>query len=158
VSRSLRELNEQKLGVFTRLSGLGKVLVVCDPTSFGVRVPDWLKKEYGNELTLRFGFKNGQLSVDAQGVSETLSFKGTPQRVSIPWSAVQAMVGEDGKAWIAPGPDDVEPPAVAAAPVVAPVEPEKPAFEPPAEQTADQAPRPRPKLRLVPDPDSEHTS
>lgn len=154
MSQNLRELNEAKLSVFRTFAAIGKVLVVCDPTSFGVRVPEWLRKEYGTELTLRFGFKNGALAVDAQGISETLSFKGVSQRVSIPWPAVSAMVGEDGRVWAATSmPEGEEPaPAVAEAP---PLKVEE-APAPPVGVTP--APRSRPTLRLVADPDPEQTS
>jgi stringent starvation protein B len=37
------------------------------------------------------------LQITENGVSATLSFKGKPFRCAVPWGAVKALVGDDGK-------------------------------------------------------------
>jgi len=75
------------------------VLVHLDPRRPGVDVPGQHRAEA--RLVLRFGYgltpPIADLTVDEQGVSGTLTFRGVPHRCVIPWTAVFAIVDEDGR-------------------------------------------------------------
>lgn len=89
------------------------IFLHLDPRDEGVRVPPWFKKQA--QLVLQVGLNMAvpihDLSVDDHGVSCTLSFSRSPHYCVIPWKAVYALVGEDGRGMV--WPDDV-PPEVAA--------------------------------------------
>lgn len=89
------------------------VFVHLDPRADGVTVPPWFKKQ--PQLVLQIGLNMPvpipDLSLDGDGVSCTLSFNRSPQFCSVPWKAIYALVGEDGRGMV--WPDDV-PPEVAA--------------------------------------------
>lgn len=89
------------------------VYVHLDPRAQGVTVPPWFKKQ--PQLVLQIGLNMPvpipDLSLDGEGVSCTLSFNRSPQFCSVPWKAIYALVGEDGRGMV--WPDDV-PPEVAA--------------------------------------------
>ncbi len=89
------------------------VFVHLDPRAEGVTVPPWFKKQ--PQLVLQIGLNMPvpipDLSVDAEGVSCTLSFNRSPQFCNVPWKAIYALVGEDGRGMV--WPEDV-PPEVAA--------------------------------------------
>jgi len=82
----------------------GSVFVHLDPRSHGVSVP----KRFGAEpqLVLQIGLDLPipipDLRVDQEGVLATLSFSRTPFTCIVPWSAVFALVGEDGKGMVWP--------------------------------------------------------
>lgn len=98
------------------------VFVHLDPRAEGVMVPPWFKKQ--PQLVLQIGLNMPvpipDLSLDGDGVSCTLSFNRSPQFCSVPWKAIYALVGEDGRGMV--WPDDV-PPEVAAQTRVASGEP-----------------------------------
>ena len=89
------------------------VFVHLDPRNDGVRVPSWFKKQA--HLVLQIGLNMPvpirDLEVDEEALSCTLSFNRSPFFCHIPWPAVYALVGSDGRAMV--WPDDI-PPEVAA--------------------------------------------
>jgi stringent starvation protein B len=89
------------------------VYVHLDPRADGVAVPPWFKNQ--PQLVLQIGLNMPvpipDLSLDGDGVSCTLSFSRSPQFCSVPWKAIYALVGEDGRGMV--WPEDV-PPEVAA--------------------------------------------
>jgi stringent starvation protein B len=95
-----------------------------DPRSDAVQVPAWFKKQ--PQLVLQVGLNMAvpipDLNVDERGLSCTLSFNRAPFFCMIPWSAVFALVGENGRAMV--WAEDV--PAEVAAQAQAQKAPEKP--------------------------------
>ncbi len=91
------------------------VLIHLDPRTEEVRVPPWFKKQ--PQLVLEIGLNMPvpipDLSVDDDAVSCTLSFSRSPFFCFIPWGAVYALVGSDGRSMV--WPDDVPPEVVAQA-------------------------------------------
>ena len=89
------------------------VFVHLDPRRENVRVPPWFKNQ--PHLVLQIGLNMPvpirDLEVDESSVSCTLSFNRSPFFCHIPWTAVYALVGSDGRAMV--WPDDI-PPEVAA--------------------------------------------
>src|SRR5688572_27695384 len=77
----------------------GPVLVHLDPRRAGVDVPAHHRGE--PRLVLRFGYGLTppiiDLNVEEHALSGTLTFRGVPHRCTIPWAAVFAVVGEDGR-------------------------------------------------------------
>lgn len=110
------------------------VLVHLDPRGECVRVPKWFKNQA--QLVLQVGLNLAvripDLDVDDEALSCTLSFNRSPHFCYVPWDAVYALVGDDGRGMV--WPEDV-PPEVAS-------------------QNAVRAERPagKPKLRSVPPP------
>lgn len=80
------------------------VLVHLDPRADAVRVPPWFKKQ--PQLILQLGLNMPvpirDLNVDDEGLSGTLSFNRSPHFCLVPWSAVYALVGEDGRGMVWP--------------------------------------------------------
>jgi hypothetical protein len=72
-------------------------------------VPTWFKNQ--PQLVLQVGLNMPvpilDLNVDEKGVSCTLSFNRSPQFCRVPWNAIYALVGEDGRGMV--WPDDVPP-------------------------------------------------
>ena len=89
------------------------VFVHLDPRHEGVVVPPWLKRQ--PQLVLQIGLnmavKIPDLDIGAEAVSCTLSFSRRPHYCYVPWAAVYALVGEDGRGMV--WPEDI-PPEVAA--------------------------------------------
>jgi stringent starvation protein B len=85
------------------------VFVHLDPRSQGVVVPKWFLGQ--PQLVLQIGLNMAipipDLKVDEDGLSCTLSFSRSPFWCCIPWSAVYALVGEDGRGMV--WPNDVPP-------------------------------------------------
>lgn len=82
----------------------GSCFVHLDPRREDVAVPDWLRKQ--PQLVLQVGFDMPvpipDLRVDDDGVFGTLSFSRSAFSCSIAWSAVFALVGDDGKGMVWP--------------------------------------------------------
>ncbi len=78
-----------------------------DPRRDGVIVPSWLRKQ--SQLVLQVGMNMAvpipDLKVEDDGLSCTLSFNRTPFWCHLPWTAVYALVGEEGRGMV--WPDDV---------------------------------------------------
>lgn len=85
------------------------VFVHLDPRPESVMVPPWFKNQ--PQLVLQVGLNMPvpipDLNVDEKGVSCTLSFNRSPQFCRVPWKAIYALVGEDGRGMV--WPDDVPP-------------------------------------------------
>jgi stringent starvation protein B len=129
-----RNLPSKKDVVLALLQG-PSVFVHLDPRKKGVVVPANFRKQA--QLVLQVGLNMAvsipDLRVDDEGVSCTLSFSRAPFWCVLPWSAIYALVSEDGPGMV--WPDDV-PPEVAA--------------QMQAAVTKQQAPkRPRPRLAAV---------
>jgi stringent starvation protein B len=96
-----------KKDVFLALLEQTSVYVHLDPRQSEVRVPEWFKKE--PQLILQIGLNLAvpirDLFVDDEGASCTLSFSRSPHSCFMPWPAVYALVGEDGRGMV--WPDDV---------------------------------------------------
>src|SRR4051812_8593669 len=73
-----------------------------DPRADSVQVPAWFKKQ--PQLVLQVGLNMAvpipDLHVDETGLSCTLSFNRAPFFCMIPWPAVFALVGENGRAMV----------------------------------------------------------
>jgi len=91
----------------------GTVFVHLGPRHEGVSVPTWLRGH--SQLVLQVGLDMpipiADLRVDGVGVYGTLSFSRQPFTCIVPWDAVFAMSGDDGKGMVWP---ESMPPEVAA--------------------------------------------
>ena len=89
------------------------VYIHLDPRREGVRVPPWFRNQ--PQLVLQVGLNMAipipDLGIEDDAVSCTLSFSRSPHFCYVPWPAVYALMGEDGKGMV--WPDDI-PPEVAA--------------------------------------------
>ena len=103
----------KKKDVAVALLEQASVFVHLDPRTEKVAVPPWLKRQ--PQLVLQIGLNMAipipDLEVDEAGLSCTLSFNRSPHHCQIPWNAVFALVGDNGRGMV--WPDDV-PPEVAA--------------------------------------------
>ncbi|MGD8860889.1 MAG: ClpXP protease specificity-enhancing factor SspB [Myxococcales bacterium] len=82
----------------------GSLFVHLDPRAEGVVVPPWLKNQ--PQLVLQVGLDLAvpipDLRVDDGGVYGTLSFSRQPFTCVVPWDAVFAAVGDDGRGMVWP--------------------------------------------------------
>lgn len=87
-----------------KLLDRGSVFVHLDPRREGVRVPEWLgaRHQLVLQLGLNFAIPIPDLKVDEEGVQCTLSFNRSPFLCVLPWSAVYALVAEDGQVTVWP--------------------------------------------------------
>ncbi len=85
------------------------MFVHLDPRRSGVTVPKWLSNQ--PQLVLQIGLNMAipipDLKVEDDGLTCTLSFNRSPFWCRLPWNAVYALVGEDGRGMV--WPDDVPP-------------------------------------------------
>ncbi|MFZ5890001.1 MAG: ClpXP protease specificity-enhancing factor SspB [Myxococcota bacterium] len=83
------------------------LFIHLDPRSDQVKVPPWFKKQ--PQLVLQVGHNMAvripDLDVGDEALSCTLSFNRSPHFCWIPWGAVFALVGENGRGMV--WPDDV---------------------------------------------------
>jgi stringent starvation protein B len=102
------ELPPKKAVAMALLEG-PSMLVHVDPRRAGVVVPPQFKRQA--QLVLQIGLNLvipiKDLLVDDDGISGTLSFNRSPFWCSLPWPAVYALVGEDGRGMV--WPEDVPP-------------------------------------------------
>jgi hypothetical protein len=93
-----RETPPPKKDVARALLLRGSVFVYMDPRHTAVKVPPWLREQ--PQLVLQVGLDLPvpipDLRVDDTGVFGTLSFNRSPFTCVVPWSAVFALVGDDG--------------------------------------------------------------
>jgi uncharacterized protein len=90
----------------------------------GVAIPDYLRTQYPDEMTIVLEHQYWDLEVKEDRFAVTLSFKNKPERLSIPWDAItafadpavkfglqfQGVPGEDGEtATAAEAPPDAAP-------------------------------------------------
>ncbi len=113
VDPSERAPSPPKREVFSRLIEHQSLFIHLDPRSSGVVVPGQFVKD--SSLVLQVGKAMAipipDLEAGDAAISATLSFNRKPFHCTIPWSAVYALVGEDGKGWVW---NDEVPPEVAA--------------------------------------------
>ena len=80
------------------------VFVHLDPRKDGVVVPKWFKSQ--PQLVLQIGLhlavRIPDLEVGDRGISCTLSFNRSPFWCDLPWDAIYALVGEDGRGMVWP--------------------------------------------------------
>jgi stringent starvation protein B len=106
ISHPLPPKKEVALALLERSNDRG-IFVHLDPRQAAVVVPPWFKKQ--PQLVLQIGLNMPvpipDLRLDDDGMSCTLSFNRSPFFCAVPWVAVFAMVGEDGRGMV--WPDDV---------------------------------------------------
>jgi stringent starvation protein B len=82
----------------------GSVFVHLDPRRVEVEVPSWLSRQ--PQLVLQIGLDLAipipDLRVDDDGVCGTLSFQREGHFCRVPWDAIFAVVGEDGRGMVWP--------------------------------------------------------
>jgi stringent starvation protein B len=102
-----------KKDVMVALIQRSSVYIHLDPRREGVRVPPWFRNQ--PQLVLQVGLNMAipipDLGIEDDAVSCTLSFSRSPHFCYVPWGAVYALMGEDGKGMV--WPEDI-PPEVAA--------------------------------------------
>lgn len=91
----------------------GSLFVHLDPRASDVFVPPWLRHQA--QLVLQVGYDMPipipDLRVDDEGVFGTLSFSRNPFTCAVPWHAVFALVGDEGRGMVWP---ESMPPEIAA--------------------------------------------
>jgi stringent starvation protein B len=134
------------------------VFVHLDPRREGAVVPDWFKKQH--QLVLQLGMNLAvripDLLVDDEGISCTLSFNRSPFWCSMPWTAIYALVGEDGRGMI--WPEDVPSELVAQKPKLQVVGGKKSKRKRSADDQSGKARAGAPTLAAVPDPEESDAS
>lgn len=108
MSEGSRRLPPKKEVALALLEG-PSLFIHLDPRRSGVVVPKWLMGQ--PQLVLQVGLNMAiqipDLTVDEEGITCTLSFNRSPFWCKLPWTAVYALVGEDGRGMI--WPNDVPP-------------------------------------------------
>ena len=93
-----------KKSVMEELLRGSSVFIHLDPRKTEVKVPMWFTKQH--QLVLQVGLNMAvsipDLLVDDTGVSCTLSFNRAPFYCRMPWTAIYALVGEDGRGMVWP--------------------------------------------------------
>jgi stringent starvation protein B len=86
-----------------------QVFIHLDPRQKGVVVPTHFRKQA--QLVLQIGLEMPipipDLEIDDAGIGCTLSFNRAPFHCSLPWTAIFALVGDDGRGMV--WPEDVPP-------------------------------------------------
>jgi stringent starvation protein B len=108
MSDAPRQLPPKKEVALALLEG-PSMFVHLDPRRAGVVVPKWLANQ--PQLVLQIGLNMAipipDLKVEEDGLTCTLSFNRAPFWCRLPWVAIYALVGEDGRGMV--WPDDVPP-------------------------------------------------
>lgn len=93
-----------KLDVANQLLRKGSLFIHLDPRVADVVVPPWLRHQA--QLVLQVGLDMpipiNDLRVDHDGIFGTLSFSRSPFGCNIPWSAIFALVGDEGRGMVWP--------------------------------------------------------
>lgn len=93
-----------KQDVANQLLRKGSLFIHLDPRITDVVVPPWLRHQA--QLVLQVGLDMPipipDLTVNEDGVLGTLSFSRTPFLCHIPWNAVFALVGDEGRGMVYP--------------------------------------------------------
>ena len=88
----------------TQLLSQTSLFIHLDPRASGVMVPAWFRKQ--PHLVLQVGLNMAvpihDLRVEDEGISCTLSFNRAPFFCVMPWNAIFALSGEDGRGVIWP--------------------------------------------------------
>jgi hypothetical protein len=108
MSESPRQLPPKKEVALALLEG-PSMFVHLDPRQKGVVVPKWFsgKPQLVLQLGLNMAIPIPDLRVEDVGISCTLSFNRAPFWCQLPWEAIYALVGEDGRGMV--WPQDVPP-------------------------------------------------
>src|SRR5687768_3126124 len=82
----------------------GSVFIHLDPRRASVLVPTWLAKkpQLVLQLGLNFPIPIRDLEIDEVSVRCTLSFNRAPFYCVLPWTAIYALVAEDGQVTVWP--------------------------------------------------------
>jgi hypothetical protein len=93
-----------KRDVANQLLRKGSLFIHLDPRVTDVVVPPWLRHQA--QLVLQVGLDMPipipDLRVDENGIFGTLSFSRTPFACNVPWSAIFALVGDEGRGMVWP--------------------------------------------------------
>ncbi|MEY4581765.1 MAG: hypothetical protein RL701_6468 [Pseudomonadota bacterium] len=93
-----------KRDVANQLLRKGSLFIHLDPRVHDVVVPPWLRHQA--QLVLQVGLDMPipipDLRVDENGIFGTLSFSRTPFACNVPWNAVFALVGDEGRGMVWP--------------------------------------------------------
>jgi len=93
-----------KRDVANQLLRKGSLFIHLDPRVNDVVVPPWLKHQA--QLVLQVGLDMPipipDLRVDENGIFGTLSFSRTPFACNVPWTAIFALVGDEGRGMVWP--------------------------------------------------------
>jgi len=93
-----------KRDVANQLLRKGSLFIHLDPRVQDVAVPPWLRHQA--QLVLQVGLDMPipipDLRVDEEGIYGTLSFSRTPFACNVPWNAVFALVGDEGRGMVWP--------------------------------------------------------
>jgi hypothetical protein len=78
-----------------RVAGFGlpnghSLYITFRPDAPGVDMPDWLKAQYPEAMTIVLEHQFWDLAADEENFSVTLSFKGRRQRITVPFTALAA--------------------------------------------------------------------
>jgi len=105
--------SDTKLRIANQLLRKGSLFIHLDPRVNDVVVPPWLRHQA--QLVLQVGLDMPipipDLRVDANGIFGTLSFGRTPFACNVPWNAIFALVGDEGRGMVF---DESMPPEVKA--------------------------------------------
>lgn len=128
------------------------LFVHLDPRKEGVTVPSQFTRQ--SQLVLQLGMNLAvqipDLDVDDEGISCTLSFNRQPFWCHLPWPAVYALVGEDGRGMIWPESVPAELATEPKRPTLRAVDSKKPKKKKAAPKATPAKESPRPALRAVP--------
>jgi hypothetical protein len=93
-----------KRDVANQLLRKGSLFIHLDPRVNDVVVPPWLRHQA--QLVLQVGLNMPipipDLRVDENGIFGTLSFNRTPFACNVPWNAIFALVGDEGRGMVWP--------------------------------------------------------
>lgn len=143
-----------KKDVANALLERSSVFIHMDPRPDEVKVPPQFKK--APQLVLQIGLDMPipipDLEVDDDGIRCTLSFSRTPFYCIVPWSAIYALVGDDGRGMV--WPEDVPPEVAKQTPGRGATAPGKPTAAK-REEKAPRSKRPRAAPKTAGDLDAE---
>lgn len=74
------------------LPGQHHFFITFDTGAEGVEIADWLRERYPEEMTVVMQHWFDDLDVSDEGFSVTLNFGDAPERLSIPYDAIQTFV------------------------------------------------------------------
>jgi uncharacterized protein len=94
VAEALRGVVRRSLRLVVRrgLPGQHHFYISVRSNAPGVRLPDRLRAQFPDQITLVLQHQFADLNVDEQGFAVTLSFGGKLERIAVPFTAVTAFV------------------------------------------------------------------
>lgn len=92
--RAMRGLIDEVLSVVAArgLPGAHHFFITFETTHRGVRMADWLKSRYPEEMTIVIQHWFENLYTDAEGFGVTLNFGDSPEPLYIPYTAIRTFV------------------------------------------------------------------